>query len=185
MTNQPPKPPKRIEEMLRSPNTPGGPVKELRSHGAGLGAQQDWQPKGMPCRRPAIQLRIFFAWYDIWIGVFIQRKKRRVYFLPLPFCGVCFYAGPKWERGMLGGRVARRHWFTRKVYILMSSKVGDRRLAAGEWIEVTHPEGFEPLQDGANRNAGLLQEDLGIRRALDRHECEAIRSGGGPIQKKG
>jgi hypothetical protein len=121
--------------------------------------------------RQHVHWRIFFAWYDIWVGVFIQRKKRRVYFLPLPFCGICFYAGPKWEGGTFGGRVARRHWFTSKVYILVSSKVGD------QWLPVTHPERFEPLQDGADS-----QEEL--RRALDRQEREAIRAGGGPIQKK-
>lgn len=29
-----------------------------------------------------------FAWYDLWVGVFIDRAKRRVYIFPLPCIGV-------------------------------------------------------------------------------------------------
>lgn len=25
-----------------------------------------------------------FAWYDLWVGIFIDRHKRRVYICPLP-----------------------------------------------------------------------------------------------------
>lgn len=30
----------------------------------------------------------FFRWYDIWIGIFIDTKKRTVYVCPLPMVGV-------------------------------------------------------------------------------------------------
>lgn len=29
-----------------------------------------------------------FAWYDLWVGAFWDRKSRRLYVLPLPFIGV-------------------------------------------------------------------------------------------------
>ena len=28
-----------------------------------------------------------FAWYDLWVGVFIDRKARRAYVLPIPCVG--------------------------------------------------------------------------------------------------
>lgn len=35
-----------------------------------------------------MKVRFFFAWFDMWVGVFVDRKKRRVYVLPLPCTGV-------------------------------------------------------------------------------------------------
>jgi hypothetical protein len=29
-----------------------------------------------------------FAWYDAWVGVFVDTSKRRVYVFPLPMLGV-------------------------------------------------------------------------------------------------
>lgn len=34
-----------------------------------------------------MKIRPIFAWYDLWIGVFIDRSKRRVYVLPIPCVG--------------------------------------------------------------------------------------------------
>ena len=36
-----------------------------------------------------------FAWYDLWIGVFIDRKNRRVYVFPVPMFGVVIAAESK------------------------------------------------------------------------------------------
>lgn len=40
--------------------------------------------------RREVEMRIkpLFAWYDIWIGVFIDTKKSKIYILPLPCIGV-------------------------------------------------------------------------------------------------
>lgn len=35
-----------------------------------------------------MRVKPIFAWYDLWIGVFIDRKKRRVYILPIPCVGL-------------------------------------------------------------------------------------------------
>ena len=34
------------------------------------------------------RVRPLFAWFDLWVGVYIDRPGRRVYVLPLPCVGV-------------------------------------------------------------------------------------------------
>jgi hypothetical protein len=36
-----------------------------------------------------MSVRPIFAWYDLWIGVYVDRARRRVYVLPLPCIGLC------------------------------------------------------------------------------------------------
>lgn len=35
-----------------------------------------------------MRARFIFAWYDLWVGVFIDRARRRVYVFPVPCFGV-------------------------------------------------------------------------------------------------
>jgi hypothetical protein len=35
-----------------------------------------------------VRFRPIFAWYDLWVGVFVDRAKRRVYVFPVPCIGV-------------------------------------------------------------------------------------------------
>jgi hypothetical protein len=35
-----------------------------------------------------MSIRPIFAWYDLWVGVFIDRAKHRVYVFPLPCIGI-------------------------------------------------------------------------------------------------
>lgn len=34
-----------------------------------------------------------FAWYDLWVGVFWDAKKRRLYIFPLPCIGIVLQFG--------------------------------------------------------------------------------------------
>jgi len=35
-----------------------------------------------------MKIKIIFAWYDIWVGVFYDRKNRIIYILPIPMVGL-------------------------------------------------------------------------------------------------
>ena len=42
---------------------------------------------------PRWRIEPVLAWYDLWIGVYVDREKRIVYVLPLPCIGFRFYWG--------------------------------------------------------------------------------------------
>lgn len=35
-----------------------------------------------------MKVSVFFAWYDMWIGLFVDRQKRIIYICPIPCCVV-------------------------------------------------------------------------------------------------
>jgi len=37
-----------------------------------------------------VKVRLLFAWYDLWVGAYWDRKARALYVLPLPCVGVVF-----------------------------------------------------------------------------------------------
>lgn len=37
-----------------------------------------------------MKVRLLFAWYDLWVGAYWDRKARALYVLPLPCVGVVF-----------------------------------------------------------------------------------------------
>lgn len=45
-------------------------------------------PIHIPSRMSEMRMRPLFAWYDLWIGVFWDRKSRKLYILPVPCLGV-------------------------------------------------------------------------------------------------
>lgn len=44
------------------------------------------------------RFKIIAAWYDLWIGIFVDRESQYLYFFPIPMIGIRWYYGPgKWE----------------------------------------------------------------------------------------
>lgn len=41
-----------------------------------------------------MKIRPIFRWYDLWVGFFIDRPARRLYFFPIPCIGLRIEWGP-------------------------------------------------------------------------------------------
>lgn len=35
-----------------------------------------------------MKIRPIFAWYDFWVGIYIDRSNRRLYLFPVPMFGI-------------------------------------------------------------------------------------------------
>lgn len=35
-----------------------------------------------------MKIKPIFAWYDFWVGLFLDQAKKRVYFFPVPMLGI-------------------------------------------------------------------------------------------------
>lgn len=35
-----------------------------------------------------MKIQLIFVWYDLWIGLFIDRKNKTVYLFPIPMVGI-------------------------------------------------------------------------------------------------
>ncbi len=41
-----------------------------------------------------VKAKLFFAWYDIWIGIFIDRKNHAIYIILIPTLGIKIWISP-------------------------------------------------------------------------------------------
>lgn len=60
-------------------------IKWFKGHGVMY--YQCWEGEDIGFRYPRFRVRPMFAWYDLWIGVFVDRKARQIYVFPLPCLG--------------------------------------------------------------------------------------------------
>lgn len=37
--------------------------------------------------KPTVSIKPIFAWYDFWIGLFWDKRRRILYVFPIPMCG--------------------------------------------------------------------------------------------------
>lgn len=44
-----------------------------------------------------MRVKFLFAWYDLWIGAYINRKRKEVYVFPIPMFGVVVKFGPDYR----------------------------------------------------------------------------------------
>lgn len=94
-----------------------------------------------------MNVRFMFAWYDFWVGVFVDTKKRRVYVFPVPMFGLVIDCGPTWIPGKLSSDLpCRKHWWTGEVQILLHPKgrmVGEYTYKEDYW----HPAHSDHWKD--------------------------------------
>lgn len=44
-----------------------------------------------------MKIQLLFAWYDLWIGLFYDKKKNWIYILPLPMIGIVLKLPENWR----------------------------------------------------------------------------------------
>jgi len=44
-----------------------------------------------------MRINFFFNWRDLWIGVYIDNKKKIIYICPIPMFGIKIYYGKKYK----------------------------------------------------------------------------------------
>ncbi len=40
-----------------------------------------------------IKVRLFFAWFDIWVGAYWRKENKTLYICPLPMCVIAITRG--------------------------------------------------------------------------------------------
>lgn len=101
-----------------------------------------------------MRVRPIFAWYDLWVGLFVDRQKRRLYLFPLPCLGLVIERGRRRAWGGTGSPWwLLRGWFDSAPWrrpapaedrCIMGGPVGPavhcQRRATGLWCPKHQPD---------------------------------------------
>jgi hypothetical protein len=44
--------------------------------------------RDLSVRLPVLWISLFFRWYDLWVGVYIDTENQNIYICPVPMLGV-------------------------------------------------------------------------------------------------
>lgn len=72
-----------IKYVLRASNK-GTPLEDLKKAMTYLRLEIEHLEQVVPAPEPRLRVRLFFAWYDFWVGAFYDQKKRVLYICLLP-----------------------------------------------------------------------------------------------------
>lgn len=56
-----------------------------------------------------MKCNLVFAWYDMWVGVFWDGKKGKLYVLPFPCVGLCFTFKKKLIKAVSENKIENNH----------------------------------------------------------------------------
>lgn len=46
-----------------------------------------------------LKISLFFRWYDLWMGLYIDTHNKAIYFCPLPMAGIKFQIAAVYDEG--------------------------------------------------------------------------------------